>query len=217
MAPSKYMVWNDAVHSDILAIFADVMKPSSEQWQEIMDRVQSLDYNCTLHALRYQLPAICVFLPAPIPRHQGLPMPRSDVLEHPITHFPNSAPSLDKFHISRQSEILFIPVHIPTQGVDILLLPTHTTTSTIISIHPTTRPKQYILHNISYQLQPFHHLVPIHSSLVTMAARTIWDDKVRSDLLQAVLAEITPSSQDWDRIITRMNHQGYNFTSSAAL
>ena len=49
------------------------------------------------------------------------------------------------------------------------------------------------------------------------AGRTIWTDKTRSDLLQAVLAEVTPSPEAWEKIQGRLAQQGYHYTPTAAL
>ena len=46
-------------------------------------------------------------------------------------------------------------------------------------------------------------------------SRTIWDDKTRSDLLVEVLAVISPSSDQWEKIIERIHGRGYHYTSYA--
>ncbi|EOO04272.1 hypothetical protein UCRPA7_179 [Phaeoacremonium minimum UCRPA7] len=51
-----------------------------------------------------------------------------------------------------------------------------------------------------------------------IAIRTEWSEKAHLDLLLAVLAEITPTQPEWDRIVTKhLKPKGYNYTQSAAL
>ncbi|KAK7755694.1 hypothetical protein SLS62_002305 [Diatrype stigma] len=51
----------------------------------------------------------------------------------------------------------------------------------------------------------------------TANGRTIWNDKVRSDLLQAVLGVVTPTDEQWTQIQPVLAQMGYNYTLNAAL
>ncbi|KAI1734940.1 hypothetical protein F4680DRAFT_436952 [Xylaria scruposa] len=48
------------------------------------------------------------------------------------------------------------------------------------------------------------------------AGRTIWNDKTRSDLLQAVF-EVCPPAQHWEAISAKLHEKGYTYGYSAAL
>ncbi|KAI1269450.1 hypothetical protein F5Y18DRAFT_422403 [Xylariaceae sp. FL1019] len=54
-------------------------------------------------------------------------------------------------------------------------------------------------------------------STTTPAGRTIWTDKARSDLLQAIIEVAPPSSDEWTRIIQVLRQQGYTYNHNAAL
>ncbi|KAI1311093.1 hypothetical protein F5Y03DRAFT_321166 [Xylaria venustula] len=49
------------------------------------------------------------------------------------------------------------------------------------------------------------------------AGRTIWNDKTRSDLLQAIIDVAPPNATEWSDIIARLHAQGYTYNCSAAL
>ncbi|KAI0161362.1 hypothetical protein GGR57DRAFT_454477 [Xylariaceae sp. FL1272] len=51
----------------------------------------------------------------------------------------------------------------------------------------------------------------------TAAGRTIWNDKTRSDLLQAIVEIAPPSSEEWTRILQLLRQQGYSYNQNAAL
>ncbi|KAJ1338125.1 high mobility group AT-hook protein 2 [Microdochium nivale] len=46
--------------------------------------------------------------------------------------------------------------------------------------------------------------------------RTIWNDKTRSDLLIAIMDNISPTDAEVDRIMAKVNEQGYIYNWSAA-
>ncbi|KAI1753035.1 hypothetical protein F4782DRAFT_96023 [Xylaria castorea] len=48
------------------------------------------------------------------------------------------------------------------------------------------------------------------------AGRTIWNDKTRSDLLQAIF-DVCPPAQQWEAIAVRLHEKGYTYGYSAAL
>ncbi|KAI0414953.1 hypothetical protein F5X98DRAFT_234224 [Xylaria grammica] len=47
--------------------------------------------------------------------------------------------------------------------------------------------------------------------------RTIWNDKARSDLLQAIVDVAPPSTKEWEVIIAKLHAKGYTYNYSAAL
>ncbi|KAI1347725.1 HET-domain-containing protein [Xylaria sp. FL0043] len=49
------------------------------------------------------------------------------------------------------------------------------------------------------------------------AGRTIWNDKTRSDLLQAIVDVAPPTAQQWDAISAKLRAKGYTYNYSAAL
>ncbi|KAI1425617.1 hypothetical protein F5Y12DRAFT_714111 [Xylaria sp. FL1777] len=49
------------------------------------------------------------------------------------------------------------------------------------------------------------------------AGRTIWNDRTRSDLLQAIIDVAPPTSQEWEAIVVQLRAKGYTYNYSAAL
>ncbi|KAI0428998.1 hypothetical protein F5Y09DRAFT_271553 [Xylaria sp. FL1042] len=49
------------------------------------------------------------------------------------------------------------------------------------------------------------------------SGRTIWNDKTRSDLLQAIIDVAPPNAQQWDEISVQLRAKGYTYNYSAAL
>ncbi|RYP48593.1 hypothetical protein DL768_005548 [Monosporascus sp. mg162] len=55
MAPTKHMVWDDSVRSDILIAMVKVIKPTPDQWAQIMNVTREMNYEFTEQALRQHL------------------------------------------------------------------------------------------------------------------------------------------------------------------
>jgi hypothetical protein len=49
-----------------------------------------------------------------------------------------------------------------------------------------------------------------------MARTTVWNDKTRSDLLQAIVAKVRISEADQNAILQELAKKGYDYTWSAA-
>lgn len=49
------------------------------------------------------------------------------------------------------------------------------------------------------------------------AGRTIWNDKTRSDLLQAIIDVTPPSAQQWEAISVKLREKGYTYGYSAMM
>ncbi|KAI0202580.1 hypothetical protein F4808DRAFT_458752 [Astrocystis sublimbata] len=52
---------------------------------------------------------------------------------------------------------------------------------------------------------------------INAAGRTVWNDKARSDLLQAIVDVCPPSQQQWETIIKKLQAKGYTYNHTAAL
>ncbi|KAI0541367.1 hypothetical protein GGR58DRAFT_519478 [Xylaria digitata] len=52
---------------------------------------------------------------------------------------------------------------------------------------------------------------------VNAAGRTLWNDKTRSDLLQAIIDVAPPNSKEWETIIAQLHAKGYTYGFNAAL
>ncbi|TGJ88052.1 hypothetical protein E0Z10_g721 [Xylaria hypoxylon] len=52
---------------------------------------------------------------------------------------------------------------------------------------------------------------------VDAAGRTVWNDKTRSDLLQAIIDVAPPNTKEWDAIAVQLRAKGYTYNYSAAL
>ncbi|KAF2967152.1 hypothetical protein GQX73_g6457 [Xylaria multiplex] len=52
---------------------------------------------------------------------------------------------------------------------------------------------------------------------VNAAGRTVWNDRARSDLLQAIIDVAPPNAKEWEAIIALLRPKGYTYGYNAAL
>lgn len=62
MAKRQVMIWDANVHEDILISLFQHIKPSSDDWSNVMSDLQGKGYSFTESALRYEVSLSFVFL-----------------------------------------------------------------------------------------------------------------------------------------------------------
>lgn len=90
------------------------------------------------------------------------------------------------------------------------------TISISLSLHliiSKSTPTQPIIHYLDFIRQTKQAFAMATNS----AGRTIWDDRARSVLLQAVMDVAPPSADQWESIMEKVQESGYSYTPKAAL